>query len=363
MNTLLAYKTRPVAEIQQQTPTVTIVMPFEPKMTPKANLQTRLKEITSKVREQLQRNYSHELTTSTICKLNESITNLDFLTYKKSIAILLSPVFAKVYYLDFPVNEKIIVGEAFNLREVIESKKDLHKYLVLVMSGEDSRIYLGSSHQFIKIVSNLPQGIQSCENDLPEKVGNFTDPSQHKEVLVKKFLKYIDDGLSLLLEAYPLPLFVLGSKKMLGYFRKITRNQHSIVDYIHGSFSHYPESSIQSAIAPYVLNWESVRQKDLFNRLESGAGAGKLAIGTHEVRKETRNKNARLLVIEKSFSSPIRDRVPGIFRKEKNDNIPLHIRDGVDQLIEEVIESGGEVEFVEDGSLESFDHMALVKYY
>ena len=67
--------------------------------------------------------------------------------------------------------------------------------------------------------------------------------------------------------------------------------------------------------------------------------------------------------MEKSFSSPIRDRVPGIFRKEKHDNIPPHIRDGVDQLIEEVIESGGEVEFVEDGTLQAFDHIALVKYY
>jgi len=32
-------------------------------------------------------------------------------------------------------------------------------------------------------------------------------------------------------------------------------------------------------------------------------------------------------------------------------------------LIEEVIESGGEVELVEDGSLNDFDHIALIKYY
>ena len=191
--------------------------------------------------------------------------------------------------------KKITVGEVFNLKEIIESKKDLHEYLVLILTGEGSRIYFGNSHQFTNIVSNLPQSIQSCENDPPEKVGNFSDPSCHKEVLVKKYLKYTDDGLSILLEAYPLPLFVIGAKKTLGYFKKITRNEHIIVDYIPGSFSHCPESSLQNVIAPYVSNWENVREKDLLNRLEVAAGAGKLAKGIHQVRKETRNKKRQII--------------------------------------------------------------------
>ncbi len=363
MKSSLAYKESQAADISQESPAITIVLPFEPKMTPKSQLQRRLKEIVGEVREALQREYTGEQTRTIVQKLNGVLDNLDFVTYKKSLAILLSPGFERIYYLDFPVSEKIIVGESFNFKEIIESKKDLHKYLVLVLSGEGSRIYLGSSHQFMKIVSNLPLNIQSCENDPPEKVGNFSDPSHHKEVLVNKFLKYTDDGLSILLEAYPLPIFVIGAKKMLGYFKKITRNEHSVVYYIQGSFSHCPESSIQNVIAPFVADWNNVRQKDLLNRLVVAAGAGKLATGIHEVRKETTNKNARLLVIEKSFCSPIRDRVPGIFRKEKHDNIPPHIKDGVDQLIEEVIESGGEVEFVEDGALVSREHIALVKYY
>ena len=363
MKTSLAYNALQALDTWQESPAITIVLPFEPKMTPKSHLQNRLKEVVGEIREELQKEYPREQVTSIVQKLNGILNNLDFITYKKSLAILLSPGFERIYYLDFPVIEKITVDHEFNLKEVIQSKKDLHKYLALVLSGEGSRIYLGNAHQFIKIVSNLPQSVQSCENDPAEKVGNFSDPSHHKEILLKKFLKYTDDGLSLLLEAYPLPLFIIGSKKMLGHFKKITRNEHSIVDYIHGSFSHYPESTIQNVIAPYVADWNNVRQKDLLNRLELAAGAAKLAAGIHEVRKETRNKNARLLVIEKSFSSPIRDRVPGIFRIEKNDNIPPHLKDGVDQLIEEVIESGGEVEFVEDGSLNSFDHIALVKYY
>ena len=363
MKTSLAYPEMHVAAISRHCPSITIVLPFEPKMTPESELQNRLKEALAEVREKLQVRCNREQTTSILQRLNTVLNNLDFLTYKKSVAILLSAGFDRTYYLDFAVNQKIIVAEQFNLKEILHSKKDARQYLVLVLNAERSRIFLGSEDKLIRIVSNLPQSVDTFKNDPPERVGNFSDPSHLKEVLIKKFLKYTDDGLSILLQAYPLPLFVVGVDKLLGYFKMMTRNANNIVDYIHGSFSHHPDSYIQTAIAPYVANWQNVRQKDLMNRLDIANGAQKLAIGIHEVRKEAKNMNARLLVVETSYSSPIRDRVPGIFRQHRNDNIPPHIKDGVDQVIEEVIESGGDVEFVADGTLRNYDQIALIKYY
>jgi hypothetical protein len=35
----------------------------------------------------------------------------------------------------------------------------------------------------------------------------------------------------------------------------------------------------------------------------------------------------------------------------------------VDDLIEKVLQDGGDVEFVEDGSLNDYQHIALVQYY
>ena len=58
------------------------------------------------------------------------IKNLNFNTYKKSIAIYVSPVFEKVLYLDIAVEEKIIIDESFEIRDLVSCKREIQEYLV-----------------------------------------------------------------------------------------------------------------------------------------------------------------------------------------------------------------------------------------
>ena len=96
-----------------------------------------------KVEQELLENYPDEMGFLVMHKLRAIIKNLNFNTHKKSIAIYVSPVFEKVLYLDIAVEEKIIIDESFEIRDLVYSKKQLHKYLVLLLSGKESRMYLG----------------------------------------------------------------------------------------------------------------------------------------------------------------------------------------------------------------------------
>ena len=40
-----------------------------------------------------------------------------------------------------------------------------------------------------------------------------------------------------------------------------------------------------------------------------------------------------------------------------------YLKDAVDSVIEKVLEYGGDVEFVEDGSLADYNHIALIREY
>jgi hypothetical protein len=40
-----------------------------------------------------------------------------------------------------------------------------------------------------------------------------------------------------------------------------------------------------------------------------------------------------------------------------------YIKDAVDDVMEKVLETGGDVEFVDEGMLKDYDHIALVQYY
>ena len=51
--------------------------------------------------------------------------------------------------------------------------------------------------------------MQLAEKDTAERVANFSDPDARTEVLLEKFLHQMDEDLSLMLKAYPLPVFVM----------------------------------------------------------------------------------------------------------------------------------------------------------
>src|SRR5690242_3031048 len=126
-------------------PCISIIMPFEPKMNAKAEISQRLKSAVDKVEKNVKEEYPEDLGNLVILKLRNIIRNLNFSTFKKSVAIYVSPVFEKVLYLDIPVQEKIIVDGSFEIRDLLYSKKEMQQYLVLVLSGKFSKVYVGSA--------------------------------------------------------------------------------------------------------------------------------------------------------------------------------------------------------------------------
>ena len=363
MDSLFVSEVSQAPSLVQQLPVISLLIPFEPKMMSSSELQQKMKSVLSEVKGRLKEEYSHAEVSEMMLKLNNIVSHLDYHTYKRSVAIFVSPVIEKVYYLDIEVHEKISIDDQFQLRDLVASKKESHQYLVLVLSGEWTRVYLGNGQHFTRVVSNIPEKIDAFKNDIPERVANFSDPSHRREIVLKKFLHYTDNGLKILLEAYPLPLFVMGSEKLLGYFRHLTKNSNNIVGYAKGNFINVPESSIRAAVAPLIADWKLVKQRDLLNRIDAAAGAGKLAIGLSEVLKEAKKKNGRLLVIENNFHETGTLSKSHIFLPDHSKEGIFFIHDVVDQVIEYLLECGGDIEFVEDGALEEYKQIALIKYY
>src|SRR5688572_31629446 len=118
-----------VMESAYYRPAISIILPFDVKMGAKAEVIERLKYATDRIRKALRQDYNENISTLVLQKLNRVIGGLNFNTLKKSIAIYVSPVFEKILYLDIPVEEKIIIDESFEIRDLVYAKKELHKYL------------------------------------------------------------------------------------------------------------------------------------------------------------------------------------------------------------------------------------------
>ena len=365
MNTILTAEMKEVLQAVHYRPAVSIIMPFEPKMGLKTELAHSLKIAAHKVEQELLQNYPDEMSTLVMQKLHTIINGINFNTYKKSIAIYVSPVFEKILYLDITVEEKIIIDESFEIRDLVYSKKQLHKYLVLLLNGKGCQVYLGNSTTFVQIVSGTSQSIYSFINDGPEKVANFSDNSQQKEIMMHKFLHHIDNTLEIILNAYHLPLFILGTERIVGHFKKITKHSSAVVEYVHGNYEEATLLHLKEILEPYIADWKKVIQKDLLNQLEEAAGKKKLAVGIKDVWREAMKAKGRLLLVEKNYMYAAEhgsiDEI--IYKATEPYNKFSYIKDAVDDVIEKVLENGGDVEFVDADVLNDYQHIALLQYY
>lgn len=365
MNKVLTPEIKEVMQAVHYRPAVSVIVPFEPKMNLTKELDHTLKTAADKVEKELAANYPGELGKLVMQKLRNLISGLDYDTYKKSIAIYVSPVFEKVLYLDIEVEEKIIVDESFEIRDLVYSKKQLHKYLVLLLSAKECRMYLGNSTNFVKIVSDTPEDAYPALKDAPERVANFTDPSSRKEIILEKFLHHTDKSLDIILHAYQLPLFVMGADRTLGHFKKITKHAAAVIAYIPGNYEEATIAELKKILTPHVQDWKAVKQTTILNQLNDAADHKKLVVGIKDVWKEAMHGKGRLLVVEKNYMFPAQHdgSADSISATETSGQPFAGIRDAVDDVITKVLENGGDVEFVNEGALKDFQSIALILFY
>lgn len=365
MNPALTPEIQEVMGAVHYRPAVSLIMPFEPKIGLKAELSYALKLAVDKAEEEILDNYPNETGRIVVEKLKNIVKQLNFSSNKKSIAIFVSPVFEKVVYLDIPVEEKIIIDESFEIRDLLYSKKQLHKYLVVQLSGKECRVFLGNSESFLRLATHTPESVYAYVTDAPEKVSNFSDPSERKEIILDKLLMGVDKGLGSILNSYPLPVFVMGAERTLGHFKKTTRHANSIVAFIQGNYEDASSSQLAATLKPHVNEWQNARQKDLLLQLEEAANQKKLASGIKEVWKEAVSRKGRLLLVEKNYMVAAQrgSHETSIHTGGKSQNSFSDIKDAVDDVIEKVLENGGDVEFVENGLLANQHRIALILYY
>jgi hypothetical protein len=334
-------------------PSVVITLPFNPKMTTKGQLDAALKDAAGKAARQLMSRYPRQAALPVIHLLQKMLCELNYSTHKKSIVLLVSPETEKVMYLDEPLDTRVLVDTDFRIRDLTTTAEAGVQYLVLLLSGCVSRMYHCDGGRLKLIKNNALKTVDAYLNEVPEKTASFSDPAARKQVMLDKFLLDMDEGLSTILDAYPLPVFVIATDKILGHFAGITRNDCHIAVYIPKHWIGSKEMDILETLQPYLRDWHPIRLQMALKYIDIARETGKLVTGIEEIGKAVRTRNNRLLIVERGFTDSPGSAVPGEF----------YIHDRVDAIVKKVLEDGGQVEWLEPGQLERLGHIVLIRYY
>ena len=307
--------------------------------------------------------------------LDEISSEIDFVHQAEGIGLFVSPNIHLSVQFPFPVEAKVMVGDNFEMRDILYKEFFTHPYFVLMLTEKGARLFEGSWKELTEMRDkNFPkEHVEDFSYNPPSQgssYGGYThvksfekDKSILEEIRLKEFFKEIDK----LLDDYlvsDLSLVVLGSEKILALFKKVSVHQKRIIGSQEGSYGRQNLKQLADIAWPLMLTYREKEQQKLIKEFEEKIGERHGISSIEDVWSAAKEGKGFKLLVEKDY------RCPGFITENE---YQLYLRppdkphkilaDAVDDLIETVLEKNGRVIFVGNGALKDYSQIALITRY
>lgn len=293
-------------------------------------------------------------------KTKNLIEGVDISRTLDGLALFVSKEIALQVDLPFSVRERVILDKTFATREIIMAVNRGTCYYILDLSLHKVRLLkCYREHAEEVLEAGFPM-----MSDFDELVLNPSDFSSEKKKQIKEFFNRADKAFMPLYRKEPYPLILAGVQKNLAFYREIVDMEGLILDQMEGNFE---------TTTPHDMGrkaWERVRENmkkrrhDALNELQKAVSQQKHAYGLPEVWTLAQEGRIGLLIVEENYAPtaqilPNNSLVLDVSVDGGNGLIP----DAVDEVAETVLEKGGKVVFVDDGSMGNFRKIAAILRY
>jgi hypothetical protein len=227
-------------------------------------------------------------------------------------------------------------------------------YYVLSLSKNMSRLYEGFRDKLIYIQNtNFPV---ECAMNATDSVKSVS-----KETQLKDFFRRTDQRFARYYEQDPLRLVIVGDKNSLTVFEVLTTHRDIVIGTVGGDYTATSPHDLGKIVWPVVKEAIAGANKNAMHNLAIAARAKKVVSGIEAVGQSAETETGSTLYVEDDYH------VKGsIFKTDhslvfsKHVNICEVLDDVVDVIIEKVLKMGGNVIFLNSGSLKELDRIALI---
>lgn len=353
---------------QDAYPAVSIFMPTHTAHPETQQDPIRLKNLLEEARRRLDAEVGKRPSWPLMDQLERIADEIDWRQNQDGLALFANENLARAVRLPFAPEERVTVDRTFETRELFVAYQRMPDYLVLSLAEQPTRLFRGegdrleevSDYGFPLATSGAPGATR--RPDAPQMAR-----SNIREAHLQSFYREVDDALGAALEGEPLPVVVIGARSALNVFDEVTRHGDRVIRRIEGSHDEAAAAAIAELAWPEVQRWLVERRDAAVRDLGAARGANRLATGIDDAWNAARAGRGEHLLVEESYRQPAKiDRANGslqLLRAGDEGTGPRHLDDAIDELSEVVVEKGGEVLFVDDGTLADCGRLALVLRY
>jgi hypothetical protein len=341
-------------------PSVSILAPTH--RTAPANKQDRIKvkNLLAKAIDRLHGEFTKREVAAVVNNLKTLVREVDWNHTLEGLALFASPKHSAAMNLPFRVKPRVSVDETYATRDLAYAFNRTPLYRVLVLSHE-SRLYDGwttvlEEHRGkpFPLTHRGPGGATKLPG------GQGVNRSAARDAAQRAYFKKVDEAVASVQQADPAPLLLAGVERNLAFFREVTSQAKSIVGMLAGNHDRTTPNALGKLVWPVFDAAETLRRTEALVTLDDAVSAGRHASGIDQVWRAAVDAKCRLLLVEKDFSYPADLSDDGYRLLKFTNKGPASLDDAVDEVIERVVNTGGEVFFYSPSDLEVHQKIAAV---
>ena len=152
----------------------------------------------------------------------------------------------------------------------------------------------------------------------------------------------------------------------LGIYRHITVYSRNIIGFVEGNFERSGPNEIRQMLKSEIREYTENENEKLVKGFREMLGTGKVVWGIGECWNAATDGKVMALLVEKDYMCPASVSPNGksiYLNGDQKQNENKLLNDAVNDIISTVLDKGGDVIFLENGKLSSYDKIAVVLRY
>lgn len=352
-------------QAQQDYPSLSILCPTH--RTAPDNLQDPIRvknmvaEATSRLHTELGKREAEPL----LERLNALVEEIDWRYTLDGLALFVNRNLAQKFDLPFSVNERVFLDENFATRDLVFALNRSPRYYVLVLSEQPTRLFEATHDRLHELrAGKFPLEHQGPGGATAMPGGPGVQQGAYRDEYDRQFFRAVDEELSKVLADDPLPIVVTGVTRNLAFWDEISNNKSHCAGTLEGSYDSANHHDLGQKVWPVMQSFMAQNRSRVLDELGAAVGANTFAAGIGEVWQMAQQGRGETLLVEENFHYAGKLDNSGLLLPANNDEADSDFMgDSVDDVIEAVLDKSGRVVFVEDGELQSHEHIALILRY
>ncbi|MEX2324006.1 MAG: hypothetical protein WEA29_09590 [Acidimicrobiia bacterium] len=335
-------------------PLVSIVIPTKRVSTGEAEriaLKNAIREATERLSEEdLEREAMATLTE----RLAAVQSSIDFTMLTEGLAVFVSETDTTVFHLSFEPLPAVTVDSTYLLKPVIRQVNREQPYYLLALSEQHTRLWTGVRDRLEEIRGDgFPAVHEGVGGEIGAPTGFGKRTSHLRDEGHRKFFREVVADFQSRLAQDSRPVVVAGVRRYHDFLGEIGGLGADIVGEILGNVDKVPEKDLGAQAWVAIEERQAAERDSWVEAAETAAGGGEAVRGLDDIYQSALAGRVRLLVAESTYvvAATIDDSGHIHVDAPETGVGPGHADDAVDFIAAEVLRKGGDVRYVDDGTL------------